>query len=106
MYIPGNTSHDQRYATKMKMVVDMELQKAKDVVFQLMKEKDKIESDLRALKEVLDSVCIAFDFMTTRETLPPRAIPSSSCSMICQILESFVSHSWHNCRIISAWTSR
>lgn len=49
-------------AIKTKMVVDMELQEAKDAVFQLMKEKDKIESDLRALKEVLDSVCIAHGF--------------------------------------------
>ncbi|XP_014471084.1 PREDICTED: 26S proteasome non-ATPase regulatory subunit 9 [Dinoponera quadriceps] len=37
------------------MVVDMELQEAKDAVFALIKEKDKIESDLRALKEVLDN---------------------------------------------------
>jgi len=40
----------------------MELQEAKDAVLQLMKEKDKIESDLRALKEILDSVCIALGF--------------------------------------------
>ncbi|EGI60645.1 PREDICTED: 26S proteasome non-ATPase regulatory subunit 9 [Acromyrmex echinatior] len=43
------------------MVVDMELQKAKDAVLQLMKEKDKIESDLRALKEILDSNHIGMD---------------------------------------------
>jgi len=43
---------------KTKMVVDMELQEAKDAVLQLMKDKEKIESDLRALKEILDSVCI------------------------------------------------
>lgn len=36
----------------------MELQEAKDAVLQLMKDKEKIESDLRALKEILDSVCI------------------------------------------------
>ncbi|KAK1132564.1 hypothetical protein K0M31_013947 [Melipona bicolor] len=36
------------------MVVDMELQEAKDYVLQLMKDKDKIESDLEALKEILD----------------------------------------------------
>ena len=39
------------------MVVDMELQEAKDYVLQLMKDKDKIESDLEALKEILDIVC-------------------------------------------------
>ncbi|KAL6255693.1 hypothetical protein P5V15_012937 [Pogonomyrmex californicus] len=43
------------------MVVDMELQEAKDTVLQLMKEKDKIESDLRALKEILDSNHIGMD---------------------------------------------
>ncbi|XP_018315899.1 26S proteasome non-ATPase regulatory subunit 9 [Mycetomoellerius zeteki] len=43
------------------MVVDMELQEAKDAVLHLMKEKDKIESDLRALKEVLDSNHIGMD---------------------------------------------
>ena len=47
---------------KTKMVVDMELQEAKDAVLQLMKEKDKIESDLRALKEILDSVCVILGF--------------------------------------------
>ncbi|KAK9310017.1 hypothetical protein QLX08_000496 [Tetragonisca angustula] len=36
------------------MVVDMELQEAKDYVLQLMKDKDKIESDLEALKEILE----------------------------------------------------
>lgn len=45
---------------KTKMVVDMELQEAKDAVLQLMKDKEKIESNLRALKEILDSVCILF----------------------------------------------
>ncbi|XP_011881654.1 PREDICTED: 26S proteasome non-ATPase regulatory subunit 9 [Vollenhovia emeryi] len=43
------------------MVVDMELQEAKDTVLQLMKEKDRIESDLRALKEVLDSNHVGTD---------------------------------------------
>ncbi|XP_011159623.1 26S proteasome non-ATPase regulatory subunit 9 [Solenopsis invicta] len=43
------------------MVVDMELQEVKDAVFQLIKEKDKIESDLRALKEILDSNHIGMD---------------------------------------------
>lgn len=43
---------------KTKMVVDMELQEAKDAVLQLMKDKEKIESNLQALKEILDSVCI------------------------------------------------
>jgi len=61
-YAPVNAFHDQRCAIKTKMVVDMELQEAKDAVLQLMKEKDKIESDLRALKEILDSVCIALGF--------------------------------------------
>lgn len=42
------------------MVVDMELQEAKDAVLQLMKDKEKIESNLRALKEILDSVCIVY----------------------------------------------
>lgn len=36
----------------------MELQEAKDAVLQLMKDKEKIESDLKSLKEILDSVCI------------------------------------------------
>jgi len=36
----------------------MELQEAKDAVLQLMKEKDKIEDDLRVLKEILDCVRI------------------------------------------------
>lgn len=62
MYVPANAFREQRCAIKMKMVVDMELQETKDAVLQLMKEKDKIESDLRALKEILDSVCIAPDF--------------------------------------------
>lgn len=62
MYVPANAFRNRRCAIKTKMVVDMELQEAKDAVLQLMKEKDKIESDLRALKEVLDSVCIALDF--------------------------------------------
>ncbi|XP_077281482.1 26S proteasome non-ATPase regulatory subunit 9 [Temnothorax americanus] len=51
----------QRCAIKTKMVVDMELQEAKDHVLRLMKEKDEIESDLRALKEVLDSNHIGMD---------------------------------------------
>ena len=45
------------YVSLVKMVVDMELQEAKDYVLQLMKDKDKIESDLEALKEILDIVC-------------------------------------------------
>ncbi|XP_076165601.1 26S proteasome non-ATPase regulatory subunit 9 [Ptiloglossa arizonensis] len=40
---------------KLKMVVDMELQEAKDYVHQLMKEKDRIESMLNVLKTILDS---------------------------------------------------
>ncbi|KAI4504402.1 hypothetical protein M0802_000873 [Mischocyttarus mexicanus] len=40
---------------KRKMVVNMELQEAKDAVFQLMKDKDKIESDIRMLKDILDN---------------------------------------------------
>lgn len=39
----------------------MELQEAKDTVLQLMREKDRIESDLRALKEILDSNHIGMD---------------------------------------------
>ncbi|KAH0954012.1 hypothetical protein HN011_007042 [Eciton burchellii] len=51
----------QRYSIKTKMVVDMELQEAKDAVLQLMKEKDKIEDDLRVLKEILDCNHIGMD---------------------------------------------
>ncbi|XP_029036679.1 26S proteasome non-ATPase regulatory subunit 9 [Osmia bicornis bicornis] len=43
------------------MVVDMELQEAKDYVLQLMKDKDKIESDLKDLKEILDSNHVGMD---------------------------------------------
>nr|XP_003700210.1 PREDICTED: 26S proteasome non-ATPase regulatory subunit 9 [Megachile rotundata] len=43
------------------MVVDMELQEAKDYVLQLMKDKDKIESDLKALKEILDTNHVGMD---------------------------------------------
>ncbi|XP_060825886.1 26S proteasome non-ATPase regulatory subunit 9 [Bombus pascuorum] len=43
------------------MVVDMELQEAKDYVLQLMKDKDKIESDLKALKEILDINHVGMD---------------------------------------------
>ncbi|CAL1675067.1 unnamed protein product [Lasius platythorax] len=43
------------------MVVDMELQEAKDAVLQLMKDKEKIESDLRTLKEILDSNHVDMD---------------------------------------------
>ncbi|KAF7398953.1 hypothetical protein HZH66_006850 [Vespula vulgaris] len=43
------------------MVVDMELQEAKDEVLRLMKDKDKIESDIRALKDVLDSNHVGMD---------------------------------------------
>lgn len=46
------------------MVVDMELQEAKDAVLQLMKDKDKIEVDLRALKEILD--CVRRPYMILR----------------------------------------
>lgn len=46
------------------MVVDMELQEAKDAVLQLMKDKDKIEVDLRALKEILD--CVRIPYMIFR----------------------------------------
>lgn len=49
------------YVSLVKMVVDMELQEAKDYVLQLMKDKDKIESDLKALKEILDIVCTYID---------------------------------------------
>lgn len=45
----------------------MELQEAKDVVLQLMKDKEKIESDLRTLKEILDSVCIVHYFTPHRK---------------------------------------
>lgn len=48
------------------MVVDMELQEAKDAVLQLMKDKENIESNLRALKEILDSVCIVYYFTPYR----------------------------------------
>ncbi|XP_050590239.1 26S proteasome non-ATPase regulatory subunit 9 isoform X2 [Bombus affinis] len=43
------------------MVVDMELQEAKDYILQLMKDKDKIESDLKALKEILDISHVGMD---------------------------------------------
>ncbi|XP_029662533.1 26S proteasome non-ATPase regulatory subunit 9 [Formica exsecta] len=43
------------------MVVDMELQEAKDAVLQLMKDKENIESNLRALKEILDSNHVGMD---------------------------------------------
>ncbi|XP_043258106.1 26S proteasome non-ATPase regulatory subunit 9 [Colletes gigas] len=43
------------------MVVDMELQEAKDYVLQLMKEKEKIESELKTLKEILDSNHVGMD---------------------------------------------
>ncbi|CAK9822174.1 26S proteasome non-ATPase regulatory subunit 9 [Anthophora retusa] len=43
------------------MVVDMELQEAKDYVLQLMKDKDKIESDLKDLKEILDVNHVSMD---------------------------------------------
>lgn len=44
------------------MVVDMELQEAKDAIFELMKEKDKIESKLLELTKILDNVCVAYIF--------------------------------------------
>ncbi|XP_026669193.1 26S proteasome non-ATPase regulatory subunit 9 [Ceratina calcarata] len=43
------------------MVVDMELQEAKDYVLQLMKDKDKIEADLKALAEVLETNHVGMD---------------------------------------------
>ncbi|CAL7948577.1 unnamed protein product [Xylocopa violacea] len=43
------------------MVIDMELQEAKDYVLQLMKDKDKIESDMKALKEILDVNHVGMD---------------------------------------------
>ncbi|XP_012216644.1 26S proteasome non-ATPase regulatory subunit 9 isoform X2 [Linepithema humile] len=46
---------------KTKMVVDMELQEAKDAVLQLMKDKDKIESDLKTLKEILNCNHVGMD---------------------------------------------
>lgn len=52
------TTAQMKTKEKGKMVVDMELQEAKDEVLRLMKDKDKIEYDIRALKDVLDSVCI------------------------------------------------
>ena len=39
----------------------MELQEAKDYVFQLMKDKNKIESELKALQEVLDANHVGMD---------------------------------------------
>lgn len=47
----------------------MELQEAKDYVFQLMKDKDKIESELKALQEVLDTVCISKHNIASYQTL-------------------------------------
>ncbi|XP_070156819.1 26S proteasome non-ATPase regulatory subunit 9 [Polyergus mexicanus] len=43
------------------MVVDMELQEAKDAVLQLMKDKENIETNLRTLKEILDSNHVGMD---------------------------------------------
>ncbi|KAK2587613.1 hypothetical protein KPH14_003740 [Odynerus spinipes] len=43
------------------MVVDMELQEAKDTVLRLIKDKDKLESDIRALKEILDCNHVGMD---------------------------------------------
>lgn len=40
----------------------MELQETKDAVLQLIKDKDKMEGDIRALKEILDSVRILRKF--------------------------------------------
>ena len=39
----------------------MELQEAKDYVFQLMKDKDKIETEIKALQEVLDANHVGMD---------------------------------------------
>ena len=47
----------------------MELQEAKDYVFQLMKDKNNIESELKALQEVLDAVCIMKHNKTSYRTL-------------------------------------
>ncbi|XP_072755761.1 26S proteasome non-ATPase regulatory subunit 9 isoform X2 [Anoplolepis gracilipes] len=49
------------FSTKTKMVVDMELQEAKDAVLELMKDKEKIESNLRTLKEILNSNHVGMD---------------------------------------------
>ncbi|XP_046822349.1 26S proteasome non-ATPase regulatory subunit 9 [Vespa crabro] len=46
---------------KSKMVVDMELQEAKDEVLRFIKDRDKIESDIRALRDVLDSNHVGMD---------------------------------------------
>jgi len=62
----------------------MELQEAKDAVLQLMKEKDKIEDDLRVLKEILDCVrilCMIL-FPTEPNVIIVRIVSSS---MTCQI---------------------
>ena len=42
------------------MVVDMELEQAKEAVLQLMKEKDKIERDLKDAHAVLEYVRISY----------------------------------------------
>lgn len=74
----------------------MELQEAKDAVFQLMKDKDKIESDLRTLKEILICVRIAhvhsfyFPVATRGRTVIPVAkyiVEVVYYSMICQLYE-------------------
>jgi len=57
-YVPVRYIWCTTISKKTKMVVDMELQEAKDAVLQLMKEKDKIEGELRSLKEILDFVRI------------------------------------------------
>ncbi|XP_031833835.1 26S proteasome non-ATPase regulatory subunit 9 [Nomia melanderi] len=43
------------------MVVDMELQEAKNYVLELMKDKDKIEAELKDLKKILDSNHVGMD---------------------------------------------
>nr|XP_033322467.1 26S proteasome non-ATPase regulatory subunit 9 [Megalopta genalis] len=43
------------------MVVDMELQETKNYVLQLMKDKDDIEAEIKALKEILDSNHVGMD---------------------------------------------
>lgn len=42
----------------IKMVVDMELEQAKEAVFQLMKEKEKLENDIKEARAILECVRI------------------------------------------------
>ncbi|XP_076645126.1 26S proteasome non-ATPase regulatory subunit 9 isoform X1 [Halictus rubicundus] len=50
-----------RTSLEVKMVADMELQEAKNYVLQLMKDKDEIEAELKAFKEILDSNHVGMD---------------------------------------------